>query len=344
MMWELDNIYEMDCLKGLQSIPGNIVQCCITSPPYWRQRDYQTEGQYGMEDTPEQYIQNLVDVFAEVRRVLKPDGVLWLNMGDAYWGSGKAGNNPEYKNRHREFGKPSAHVHKYGKPTTGKHSGLKPKDLIGLPWQLAFALRASGWYLRQDIIWHKPNPIPEGVKDRCTKSHEYIFLLSKSARYYYDSSAIAEDTIWKEHRPGGVERNRLLGYNSKQNNHPEVYLQSVKRGGFNGKTNILKGREAFRAILDKKNKRSVWSIVLRHLKHEHFASFPIELPELCIRASSREGDIVLDPFMGSGTTAMAAACLNRRYIGFELNPEYISIARQRMAETPGIFMNQSLNV
>lgn len=343
-MWELNSINEVDALQGLQSMPDNLVQCCITSPPYWRQRDYQVEGQYGMEDTPGQYIRKLVDVFTEVRRILKPDGTLWLNIGDSYWGSGKAGNNPEYKNRHREFGKPSVHVHKYGKPVTGKHPELKPKDLIGLPWQLAFALRSSGWYLRQDIIWHKPNPIPESVKDRCTKSHEYIFLLSKSARYYYDSSAIAEDTIYKERRPGGMERNRLTGYDSKSNNHPVAYLQSVKRGGFNGKTNSLKGREAFRAVREKKNKRSVWSFPTRPLSEAHFAAFPLELPGLCILASSREGDIVLDPFMGAGTTALAAACLNRRYVGFELNPSYISIARQRITETLGVFVNQSLNI
>lgn len=317
-MWDLNSIHAVDALQGLKSMPDNLVQSCITSPPYWRQRDYQVEGQYGMEDTPERYIQNLLSVFGEVKRVLKPGGTLWLNIGDSYWGSGKAGNNPEYKVRHKEFGKSSVHVHKYGQPTTGKHPELKPKDLIGLPWQLAFALRSSGWYLRQDIIWHKPNPIPEGVKDRCTKSHGYIFLLTKSPNYYYDQDAIAEDALWKN-------------------------LRSVERGGFNGKTNNLKGREAFRAIREKKNKRSVWSIVLRHLKHEHFASFPIELPELCIRASSRERDIILDPFMGSGTTALAAANLNRQYIGFELNPSYITIARQRMAEMQGVFMNQSLN-
>lgn len=189
-MLTINTIHNLDCLQGMKMMPDESVQCCVTSPPYWGLRDYGTKEQIGFEPSPEEYITNLVAVFTEVKRVLKSDGTVWLNMGDAYWGSGKAGKSSDYQTRHTEFGKQSKHTSRFGIPTTGKHPLLKAKDLIGLPWMLAFALRKDGWYLRQDIIWHKPNPMPESTRDRCTKSHEYIFLLSKAPRYYFDQEAI----------------------------------------------------------------------------------------------------------------------------------------------------------
>lgn len=188
---EINTIKVMDCLEGLRNLPDCCVQCCATSPPYWNQRDYLIKGQYGQEKTPEQYIERLAEVFAEVKRVLKKDGTLWANIGDAYWGSGKAGNNEKYHKKHKEFGKTSERWGHFGIPVTGKHPLYKNKDLIGLPWMLAFALRKQGWYLRQDVIWHKKNCMPESANDRCTRAHEYIFMFSKSAKYYYDADAIA---------------------------------------------------------------------------------------------------------------------------------------------------------
>jgi site-specific DNA-methyltransferase (cytosine-N4-specific) len=274
---ELNTIYPGDCLEQLKNLPDELVQCCITSPPYWRLRDYGIDGQLGTEDSPEEYVQALTEIFCEVKRVLRSDGTLWLNLGDAWWGSGKAGKNPAYQARHREFGKPSKNIARFGLPTTGKHPEIKNKDLIGLPWMVAFAFRKQGWYLRQDIIWHKSNGMPESVRDRCTRSHEYIFLLSKSSKYYFDQSAIKILNV-----SGGLA-----------------------------------------------NRKSVWSIPAASFKG-HSASFPTLIPELCIKAGSAEGDIVLDPFMGSGTTAITATRLGRQYIGIEINPEYIMIAEERL--------------
>ena len=224
---------------------------------------------------------------------------MWLNLGDSYNGSGKAGNkNSEYYKKHTEFGKPAKNKDKIGIPTNVK--GLKPKDLVGIPWRVAFALQAGGWYLRQDIIWHKPNPMPESITDRCTKSHEYIFLLTKSAKYFYDADAIREDV-----KPNSGD-DRVEGTtNQTQKTYDE-----------------LKGA----------NKRSVWKINTQPYKEAHFAVFPPELPELCIKAGSSEGDIVLDPFFGSGTTGWVAQRLGRKWIGIELNEEYIKIAEKRFQQ------------
>ena len=214
-------LYNGESLEVLRTLPDNSVNCCVTSPPYWGLRDYGVDGQLGLERTPEEYVSNMVKLFREVRRVLKKDGTLWLNLGDSYAGSGA------HAEHHANPGISQAAKRgcKQGVPVV---SGLKPKDLVGIPWRVAFALQADGWYLRQDIIWHKPNPMPESVTDRCTKSHEYVFLMSKSAKYYCDNEAIKENSTTFENRPSGVERNRLYGYDSKENNNPQAYLKNIK--------------------------------------------------------------------------------------------------------------------
>lgn len=291
-----------DSLEMLKTIPGSTADCCITSPPYYGLRDYGVDGQIGLEETPEEYVQKLVAVFREVKRVLRDDGILWVNIGDSYNGSG--GN---HKSTHKnDSGFQGAMGEKCG--GRGNHlNSCKPKDLIGIPWMLAFALRADGWYLRQDIIWAKNNPMPESVKDRCTKSHEYIFLLSKSRKYYYNYKAIQEPTTTYDSNI----RNRDIG---KMNNTPG-------RSHMNGlKHNMYKVR----------NKRDVWSVPVRPFKDAHFATFPEELIKPCVLAGSRENGIVLDPFFGSGTTGVVATRFNRDFIGIELNSDYIDIAKRRL--------------
>ena len=257
---------------------GVKVQTCITSPPYFGLRDYGHDGQIGLEETPQQYIQAMVEVFRCVWDVLADDGTLWLNIGDSYAGSG---NLPE---------------------------GCKPKDLIGIPWMLAFALRADGWYLRQDIIWHKPNPMPESVQDRCTKAHEYIFLLSKSQKYYFDHETIK------------VPVKQDWGTRDRSN------------GKYHNEGTGLQPHSGLEKSYEKANKRSVWTVNTKPYKGAHFAVFPSELIEPCVLAGSREGGIVLDPFMGSGTTAMVAQKLGRKYLGCELNPEYKSLQDERLCQ------------
>ena len=298
-MIDTNVILEGDCIQSLKSLPEGIVNTCITSPPYYALRDYGADGQIGLEQTPEEYVQKLVEVFREVKRVLRDDGTLWLNLGDSYSGSGKgpAGNLGKTHNE-REM----THTHVSGKVP----NGLKPKDLIGIPWMVAIALRNDGWYLRQDIIWHKPNPMPESVTDRCTKSHEYIFLLSKSKTYYYDAESIKEPVKqdWgTRDRTNGKYHNAGTGLN------PHTGLQRS---------------------YEKANKRSVWSVTTKPFHGAHFATFPPDLIEPCVIAGSPEGGIVLDPFFGSGTTGLVAMKNNRKYLGCELNSEYISIANERL--------------
>jgi DNA modification methylase len=248
--------------------------------------------------------------------VLRDDGTLWLNLGDAYWGSGKAGRNPAYQQKHREFGRPSKRQSAFGIPTNHRHDSLKAKDLIGLPWMVAFQLRDCGWYLRQDIIWHKPNPMPESATDRCVKAHEYLFLLSKNRRYHFDYLQIRQPAKTKEKRPFGVVRDRILDYNSKQRalrpNHRRGMGQPVSQPATMA------------------NKRSVWQVATKCYRGAHFATFPEELIRDCILAGCPENGVVLDPFMGAGTTAVTARKLNRQFIGFELNPEYVELANQRL--------------
>jgi DNA modification methylase len=305
-MFPVNEIIQTDCLKGLQSLPDACVQCCITSPPYWKLRDYGVTGQLGMEDSPEEYVQKLVEIFSQVKRVLKPGGILWLNIGDGYWGSGKGGKDPNYRKGHTAFGK-VIDKSKLGIPVTGKHPEIKNKDLMGIPWMLALALRKSGWYLRQDIIWHKPNGMPEPVKDRCTQAHEYIFLLTKNRKYYFDAKAISTEI------QGKTLHDRSSRPSKKALQSP--LMNNIKNGG---------------GPYLSANRRSVWTITTKAFKGNHPAVFPPEIPERCIKAGSKEGDIILDPFMGAGTTAIMAKRLGRNFIGFELNPDYIALANERL--------------
>jgi len=288
-------------------------QMCVTSPPYFGLRDYGHEGQIGLEQTPEQYIAAIVEVFRCVRDVLADDGTLWLNIGDSYFstmkgtgGAGKSTLGPNKDLQNIQFQKMDPIRIDAGK------TGCKAKDLIGIPWMLAFALRADGWYLRQDIIWHKPNPMPESVRDRCTKAHEYIFLMSKSKQYYFDSEAMKE--------PASQPR----GEAKKTGQHKSEVL------GHSGALGSNQGAET-------RNRRSVWTVATRPYKGAHFATFPPALIEPCILAGSREGDIVLDPFMGSGTTALVSAQHSRKYLGCELNADYIPLQQQRLMELGELF-------
>lgn len=294
-----------DVREQLRTLPDESVNCVVTSPPYWGLRDYGQEGQIGLEKEPEEYISNMVDVFKEVKRVLRNDGTLWLNIGDSYSGSGKgpAGNlGAKHNERHLE--------HKTGGIVP---KGTKPKDLVGIPWMLAFALRADGWYLRQDIIWAKPNVMPESVRDRCTKSHEYVFLLTKSPKYFYDHVAIKEpvsDVSLKRAKSGW------------KSNRPSA------KAGPNGVDVEQMGTRFVNP--EGRNKRDVWFIPTASFKGAHFAVMPERLVEPCILAGCPEGGVVLDPFFGSGTVGVVAIRHNRKYIGVELNPEYVEIAKKRL--------------
>ena len=318
-MIELDKIYNEDCLQGLKHLPDNSVDCCITSPPYYALRDYGVDGQIGLEETPQQYIDRLTDVFMEVHRVLKPEGTLWINIGDSYNGN-KKGNTETNKNK--KVAESSHFEKKIWKE-------CKQKDLIGIPWMLAFSLRNEGWYLRQDIIWNKPNVMPEPATDRCVKAHEYIFLLSKSERYYFDYEQIQEEATTHENRPSGVVRNRKFGYDSKQNQHPEAYLMSsADKTGEVTEADMPTG---------KRNKRDVWSVNTKPDLNAHFAVYPEELIRPCILAGCPLGGVVLDPFMGSGTTARAARRWGRHYVGFELNPDHIKIIEKKVQVAVDLF-------
>ncbi|HET8731662.1 MAG TPA: site-specific DNA-methyltransferase [Moraxellaceae bacterium] len=286
---------------------GVRVQTCVTSPPYFGLRDYGVEGQLGLEQTPDEYVVKLVEVFREVRRVLRDDGTLWLNIGDSYANDGKWGGSSGGKHAKALHGNTSIGR---AKVTTG----LKPKELIGIPWMLAFALRADGWYLRQDIIWHKPNPMPESVRDRCTKAHEYLFLLSKSPRYYFDSGAMKEPAV--SEKPAGNRRHK----------YADAYAT-----GESEEHRTKAGLLALTGVeWEKRNRRSVWTVATRPYRGAHFATFPPALIEPCILAGSRPGDLVLDPFMGSGTTAQVALQRGRQYLGCELNREYELLQNDRI--------------
>lgn len=293
-----------DCIEQMRTLPDGVAQMCVTSPPYYGLRDYGVPGQIGLEESPEEFIARLVDVFREVKRLLSDDGVLWVNIGDSYYNyrPGKGQSMPKQTVSSTNQDLPTSNARR-----GNKLHGLKEKDLIGIPWMLAFALRSDGWYLRQDIIWHKPNPMPESVRDRCTKAHEYVFLLSKSPQYYYDNESIKYDATSTDDFNRDRDGTRL-------NNTPG----RSKMGG-------LKGNDYTKA-----NKRSVWSVVTRPYKGAHFAVFPPALIEPCILAGSRVGDVVLDPFMGSGTTAAVAIQHGRQYLGCELNPDYEPLQNQRI--------------
>ena len=333
-MIELNTIYNLPCLEMLIKLPDNSIDCCVTSPPYYGLRDYGVEGQLGLEATPEEYVMKMVQIFSRVKRVLKDDGTLWLNLGDSYAGSGQGRNgdgsvgkvgNKQRTNtgslidKQNEKENDSINVLHNRKPVfsggvnniiDSDSKKLKPKDLIGIPWMVAFALRADGWYLRQDIIWHKPNPMPESVTDRCTKAHEYIFLMSKSARYYYDADAIKEP-LADINRTNFQSGSRPHGKNKDRND------------------NDLSERSKD-VVYEDRNKRSVWTVTTKPFSEAHFATFPEDLIVPMIKAGCPEGGTVLDPFMGAGTTALVAYKLNRNYIGSELNPDYCKIAEKRI--------------
>lgn len=290
-MSDEQRIIQGDCRAVLRTLPDESVQCIVTSPPYFGLRDYGDAGQIGLEQTPEQYVQEIVGVFREARRVLRHDGTLWLNLGDSYaaarggthqpaetlaGGAGGRTAEGERVNRGRRDG--------YNPTRNAAAIGLKHKDLIGIPWRVALALQADGWYLRQDVIWHKPNPMPESVTDRFTKAHEYVFLLSKSERYYFDHEAVQE---------------------------PATGARGVR------------------------NKRSVWTVATKPFPGAHFATFPPELIRPCVLAGSGPGDVVLDPFSGSGTTGEVALLAQRKYLGIEVNPVYVAMATERLQRIQG---------
>jgi DNA modification methylase len=308
-------IRQGDCREVLRTMPDNSVHCCVTSPPYFGLRDYGHAGQIGLEATPDAFVAEMVAVFREVKRVLRDDGTLWLNLGDSYNGSG--GFSPTSPSN-IAGSKQTTHKGSISRPDTrsGYGSGLKQKDLIGIPWRVAFALQADGWYLRQDIIWSKPNPMPESVTDRCTKAHEYIFLMSKSARYFYDAVAIAEQSKWADDNRSGEGR---LTYNGK-------------RQGSAGT-----GNEAFVKITETRNKRSVWEVTTQPYSDAHFATFPPDLIEPCILAGCPKGGTVLDPFGGAGTTGLVADRLGRNAFLIELNPDYAAMAERRIRGDAGMF-------
>lgn len=297
-----------DAVKMFSQLEPESVQCCVTSPPYYGLRDYGVDGQIGLESTPTEYVNRIVEVFREVRRILKVDGTLWLNLGDSYAGSGKGGNpedSPHQKQRTNSgsltvIGNTAREAARTRGPGDDRLFGYKPKDLIGIPWRVAFALQSDGWFLRQDIIWDKPNPMPESVRDRCTKSHEYVFLLSKSERYYFDADAIAE----KAASVGG-------GHSFGKQRHDATGTGQ-------------QSRTYERPVYEKRNARSVWRIATKSYSGAHFAVMPESLALRCIKAGSREGDTILDPFAGSGTTLKVAIEMGRNAVGIELNHEYVN--------------------
>jgi DNA modification methylase len=359
--------YVGDCRALLRQLPAECVQTCITSPPYWGLRDYEEENQIGLEATPMEYVKVLVEVFEEVRRVLCSDGTLWLNLGDSYshggCGARDAGRWPK-QSRNR------ATLLKHAK----KKTNLKPKDLVGIPWMVAFALRDAGWYLRMDNIWSKPNPMPESVSDRTTKSHEYLFHFAKSPSYYYNARAIAEPVVWNgQHRnvigdsptamPGAAPHTGLRKYKSGN----KVRKHRADNGGARDRATNQTFGVPWENTDDLRNRRSVWTVpdavdlqlaeeqarlwteCARQLREggykpsvwtvtpipyhgAHFATFPPELIEPCVLACSRPGDLVLDPFFGSGTTGFVAERHERRWIGFDINPKYADLARERTAQ------------
>lgn len=380
-----------DCREIMRRLiaEGVKVQMCVTSPPYWGLRDYGVNGQLGLEPTPAEYVVNMVEVFRLVRDLLADDGTLWLNLGDSYAGSwGAQGHTGQMADRFVISARQIQKHPQFGKLTgnRGIGNGIKPKDLIGIPWRVAFALQADGWYLRQDIIWNKPNPMPESVRDRCTKAHEYLFLLSNRERYYFDQDGIKEPCVQDERRPtfrggayvnnatfdnavggkstvvGNVRRQRKpAGWDTGPGAHgsfhrygraPEVeYTEfAPKRSGnrerkpasargvpvdTDGKTSgAVAGSIPWEGFT--RNRRSVWTIATQPFSGAHFATFPPALVEPCILAGSRPGDVVFDPFMGSGTVAQVAQRLGRQWLGCELNPDYLALLAQRTRDTMGM--------
>jgi len=340
-----------DCRETMRAWHGMGIkaQMCVTSPPYFGLRDYGHEGQLGLEPTPDEYVAKMVEVFRAVRDVLADDGTLWLNLGDSYAPVNYGANSKRRRDSATAADSMQGKAGHWHADRDGPRSadvyrgcadaGLKHKDLIGIPWMVAFALRADGWYLRQDIIWHKPNPMPESVTDRCTKAHEYLFMLSKSPRYYFDSEAMQEPSV-----KGAAGSNFHTGKTGdhqlgRASTKPRSKADSFKRGD-SKRAAVIPGqslgthradRDESDYPLETRNRRSVWTVATRPYKGAHFATFPPALIEPCILAGSRPGDVVLDPFMGSGTTAMVATQHGRQYLGCELNPEYVALQEARLS-------------
>lgn len=373
---ELNKVYLGDSLETIKTFKNESIDCVVTSPPYYGLRDYGMDGQIGLEETPGAYIQRLVELFREIRRVLKDDGTIWVNIGDSYYGGGKTSSISDNGSGEKQKSNKGA-VSRENLPNNRRKSDTyKPKDLIGIPWMLAFALRADGWYLRQDIIWHKPNPMPESVTDRCTKSHEYIFLLSKSEKYYFDHEAIQEEAVTqidprigrREEYNGIRQRQEGTGnrafvslktrprfggtkYGDNDDPHyktksgkewePQMRTKNCQYDGQRPNTMHIKrelGESDENYVV--RNKRDVWSVPVRPNKEAHFATYPEMLIQPCILAGCPENGVVLDPFMGSGTTGIVARKLNRNYIGCELNPEYQRMAERRILEHGENLFNQ----
>ncbi|UVH51550.1 site-specific DNA-methyltransferase [Pseudomonas sp. CBSPBW29] len=346
-----------DCIESMRTLPDKSVQMCVTSPPYYGLRDYGADGQIGLEETPAEFIARLVEVFREVRRVLRDDGTAWVNMGDSYAGSRCGGNKQSITGVGRDESVTAARARRtiasrrrdneevprsdYAVP------GCKPKDMMGMPWRLAFALQDDGWYLRQDIIWHKPNPMPESVRDRCTKAHEYIFLLSKSPKYFYDQSAILEPCSPNTHNRlsqdvlAQIGSDRANGGAKSNGNMKAVARKSNGVGWGHGTDGEERARgrikdndsmnSALAVMPTERNKRSVWTVPTHSFKGAHFATFPPDLIRPCILAGAPPGGIVLDPFGGAGTTSVVAMEEGRKSILCELNPEYAAMAERRIA-------------
>jgi len=332
-------IHVGDCRALLREIPDDSIHCVVTSPPYWGLRDYGVADQIGLEATPEEYMAELVAVFREVRRALRPDGTLWLNLGDCYATGAailrkktRALRDGSHAGKHTAM----AAMGPMTQPNRIPIHGLKPKDMVGIPWRVAFALQADGWYLRCDIIWSKPNQMPEAVTDRPTKAHEFVFLLSKSERYYYDAAAIKEPVTGRAH-PRGDGVNPKAG--PKDEGRDDQGLKPSTRfgrgAGFRVKQNASFSG-AIAGLVDERNKRSVWTIATEPYGGAHFATFPRKLVETCILAGCPAGGIVLDPFGGSGTVGQVSEALGRQWILIELSPEYAQLARARTAQR-GLF-------
>jgi len=302
-----------ECLAELRRLPFESVQCCVTSPPYWQLRDYKHADQLGLEPTPAQYVERLVAILEEVRRVLRPDGTLWLNLGDTYSSSGHGG--PGNKADRRDAWREGSAL----KRDRTTPPGFRPKQLVGVPWRVALALSDAGWLLRQDIIWAKPNPMPESVTDRCVRSHEHLFLLTKGPHYFFDHKAIREKAVHgygsgtAGYKPPGQPAHKGLRKPKHDNGHLCSGLAAADRAG-----------------AEERNSRDVWTIAPAQSDVDHYAVMPEALAARCIAAGSKPGDTVLDPFLGSGTVAVVAHRMDRKTIGIELNPEYAALARIRL--------------
>lgn len=329
-------IIQGDALEVLSGMAAESVQMCVTSPPYWGLRDYGVAGQLGLEATSGAYVAKMVKVFREVRRVLRDDGTLWLNLGDSYaTGGGKVGRCPDGGEQGERFLR-QGHINT--QPNRMPLEGLKPKDLCGIPWRVALALQADGWWLRQDIIWHKSNPMPESVTDRCTKAHEYIFLLSKSKAYYYDADAIREPQTCSDKRAGRnsqclVDRSPSPRKGIRSSD-PERFGLTRNRGVPNESCTHPAGR----------NRRSVWTVATQSFAEAHFATFPEKLIEPCVLAGCPEEGVVLDTFSGAGTTGVVCIKTNRQYVGIELNPEYVAMSKRRIQETIARGVQQEITI